>query len=221
HIMKTYAHYGFTEFVLCLGYKAYCVKEWFSNYCIHNDDMTLNLKTGEIEFHHKYRENWKVTLIDTGVNTMTGGRLKRIQHCIGDEPFLATYGDGVGDIDIGKLVDFHKKSGKLATLTSVIPEGRFGAMHIDEKDEVTSFSEKMDNQNWINAGFFVFEAKVFDYISGDDSVLEKDTLENLAKDGQLGAFKHTGFWKPMDKLIDKKELTKMWNKGKAPWQVWE
>lgn len=221
HIIKIYAHYGFNDFIICLGYKGYWVKEWFNNYCVHNDDMTLDMKTGKIEFHNRYREDWKITLIDTGKETMTGGRLKRVRDYIGDETFLATYGDGVGDINISSLLNYHRKNGKLATLSAVIPEGRFGAMHLDERDNVIAFSEKKDNNNWVNAGFFVFEPKIFDYIQDDKTVLEKFTLEGLAHDRQLSAFKHKGFWYPMDKLADKNKLNQLWKSGRAPWKVWK
>ena len=220
HIMKVYAYYGFNEFIICLGYKGYCIKEWFNNYRIHNDDLTFDLKNNSVLFHNKYWDDWKVTLVDTGAATMTGGRLKRIQSYVGTETFMATYGDGISDLNIKDLVRFHKKQGKAATLTAVLPEGRFGALQINQQNSIIAFSEKNDNTNWVNGGFFVFESEVFDYIKDDNSVLEKITLESLAKAGQLCAFKHHGFWKPMDKLLDKKELNEMWNTAKAPWKLW-
>ncbi len=220
HIMKIYSHYGFNEFIICLGYKGYYIKEWFSNYCVHNNDMTFDLKTNTVKFHRNHNEEWKVTLVDTGAETMTGGRLKRISKYIGNETFLATYGDGVGDIDIKALVKYHKKSKKLATLTAVIPEGRFGVLEINDENEVLSFSEKTDNQSRINGGFFVLEPEVFKYIDGDPTIFEKKPLETLAKDHQLSAFEHDGFWKPMDSLSDKNKLETMWQSGEAPWKIW-
>ena len=221
HIMKIYAHYGFNDFIICLGYKGYYIKEWFSNYYLHNSDVTFDLSCNTIEYHKNYSEHWKVTLVDTGIRTMTGGRIKRIREYIGDETFLATYGDGVGDIDIPALVKFHRDYGKYATLTACIPEGRFGALKFDD-NLVTAFSEKTDTQdNWINAGFFVLEPQVFDYIAGDEMPFEKDPLANLALDGQLVAYKHEGFWKPMDKLVDKNKLNDMWETDKALWNVWD
>lgn len=220
HIMKIYSHFGFNEFIICLGYKGYYIKEWFSNYCIHNNDATIDLAANSIKFHRNHKEQWKVTLIDTGAETMTGGRLKRIAKFVGKETFMATYGDGVGDVDIKSLVNYHKKSKKLATLTAVIPEGRFGALEINEKNEVLSFSEKTDNKFRINGGFFVLEPKVFDYIEGDEIIFEKKPLETLAKDHQLAAFEHNGFWKPMDSLSDKNKLETMWQSGEAAWKIW-
>ena len=220
HIMKIYSNFGFNEFVICLGYKGYCIKEWFNNYYLHKSDVTFDLKNNTIKYHKNYSENWKVTLVDTGEQTMTGGRLKRVKEYIGNETFRATYVDGVGDIDINKLIKFHKKHGKFATLTSAIPEGRFGALKL-EKDQVIEFKEKMDNDNWINAGFFVLEPSVFNYIQGDQTIFEKEVLEELARDGKLHAYRHQGFWKPMDKLSDKNQLEKMWKENNAPWKIWK
>lgn len=222
HIMKIYSHYGFNDFIICLGYKGYVIKEYFLNYFIHMSDITVNLSDGKVEVHNNYSDPWKVTLVDTGLYTMTGGRIKRIKDYVNNETFMLTYGDGVGDIDIKKLIDFHKSHGKIATVTAVQPSGRFGAIKMDEESNVISFVEKPAGDGaWINGGFFVLEPEVFDYIDGDSTVWERDPLENLAKDGELAAFKHTGFWKPMDTLRDKKELEKLWQSGKAPWRVWQ
>lgn len=221
HVMKIYSEQGFNEFVICLGYMGYYIKEWFSNYCIHNNDVTFDLESNNVNFHNNHQEKWKVTLIDTGANTMTGGRIKRIQKYVGNEPFMATYGDGLSDIDLKTLLKFHKKNKRIATLTAAIPEGRFGALKLGEDDRVEAFSEKTDNQSWVNAGFFVFEPGIFDYIEGDEAILERTPFENLAVGNQLDAYKHDGFWKPMDKLIDKKELEKMWASGDAPWKIWK
>jgi glucose-1-phosphate cytidylyltransferase len=220
HIMKIYSHYGFNDFIVCLGYKSHYVKEWFSDYFLHSSDFTVDLKNNTITHHKSGAEKWKVTLVDTGDSTMTGGRIKRVKKYVGNKPFMATYGDGVANIDVKKLVDFHKKHKKLATITSVYPEGRFGTIFIDEKSSVTAFSEKTDNKNRVNGGFFVFQPEVFDYIEGDDTILEKAPLETLAKDGQLKAYHHDGFWKPMDTLNDKNKLEDLW-KNDAPWRVWQ
>lgn len=220
HIMKIYSHFGFNEFIICLGYKGYYIKEWFSNYYLHKSDVTFDLEKNTIAYHKNQSENWKVTLVDTGDKTMTGGRLKRVKDYIGNQPFMATYGDGVGNIDLNKLIDCHREHGKMATLTSTIPEGRFGALQLKDK-AVISFKEKMDNGNWINAGFFVLEPEVFNYIDGDQTIFEKDVLEKLSRDRQLYTYQHHGFWKPMDKLIDKIKLENLWETGKAPWKIWE
>jgi len=219
HIMKIYSHYGFNEFVVCLGYKGYLIKEWFNNYYLHNSDITVDFEKNTTKIHANRSEKWKVTLVNTGAETMTGGRIKRIKDYIGNETFMATYGDGVGNLNIKKLLAFHKKHGKIATLTSTIPEGRFGVLNINKKEMITSFSEKTDNTHEINAGFFVFEPKIFDYIAGDETIFEKEPLENLAVDEQLYAYHHGGFWKPMDTLSDKNKLEEMWTKT-APWKVW-
>ena len=222
HIMKVYSAYGFNDFIICLGYKGYVIKEYFANYFLHMADVTIDLNNNKIEVHSAKAEPWRVTLVDTGLNTMTGGRIKRIQKFIGDETFMLTYGDGVGDIDIKTLVEFHKKHGKYATVTAVQPSGRFGALELDEKDNVLSFREKPRGDGaWINGGFFVLEPAVFDYIEGDETVWEREPLENLAKDGQLVAYKHRGFWKCMDTLRDKNELEKLWQSGNPPWKVWK
>jgi len=221
HIMKIFSEQGYDEFIICLGYMGYYIKEWFSNYCIHNNDVTFDLGSNKFEFHNGHQEKWKVTLVDTGANTMTGGRIRRIKDHVGNNAFFATYGDGVGDIDLKKLITFHGKNRRIATLTAAIPEGRFGALKLGGSDRVEAFSEKTDNQSWINAGFFVFEPKIFDYLEGDETVLEKEPLEKLASDNQLDAYKHHGFWKPMDKLVDKKELERLWSGGSAPWKIWK
>jgi glucose-1-phosphate cytidylyltransferase len=222
HIMKNYSSHGFNEFVILLGYKGYYIKEYFANYFLHQSDITIDIKNNNIEIHNTSSEPWKVSLIDTGLHSMTGGRVKRVEDFIGNEPFMLTYGDGVGDIDITKLVEFHKSHGKSITMTSAQPDGRFGALNINNEDRVTEFKEKPKGDgSWINAGYFVCEPKVFDYIiKGDQTIFEQDPLINLAKDGELFTFKHTSFWKPMDTLRDKIKLNQMWSEGNAPWKIW-
>jgi glucose-1-phosphate cytidylyltransferase len=221
HIMKIYSSFGFNEFVVCLGYKGYMIKEYFANYYRHLSDITIDLSMNSVEVHNSQAEPWKITLVDTGLNSMTGGRIKRIRKCIGNEPFLLTYGDGVGNVNIHHLVETHKRNQKLVTVTAVQPSGRFGALNLNEQDYVSSFMEKPKGDGaWINGGFFVCEPGVFDYIDGDDTIWEKDPLERIAADGQMGAFKHTGFWKPMDTLRDKQELENDWAKGRALWKTW-
>ena len=221
HIMKTYSHFGFNDFVICLGYKGYSIKEYFHNYFLHNCDVTFDVRTQGMEIHQNLVEPWRVTLVDTGVNSMTGGRVKRIKPYIGNETFMLTYGDGVGDVNIVALVDYHFSHGKLATLTAVQPAGRFGALELDEKHSVRSFAEKPDGDGaWINGGFFVLEPKIFDYIEGDQTILERDPLQQLAQEGQMQAFRHTGFWQPMDTMRDKTMLEELWSTGRAPWKVW-
>lgn len=223
HIMKMYSHYGYNEFIICCGYKAYVIKDYFHHYYMHQADMTIDLGLNTTEYHNSSAEPWRVTLIDTGLNTMTGGRIKRIQQYVGDESFMLTYGDGVSNVNIPALVEFHKKSGKLATLTAVQPSGKFGALDIDARSSVLSFQEKPRGDGaWVNGGFFVCEKAVFDYIkAGDSTIWERDPLEALAKGGQLGAYKHDGFWQPMDTLRDKNELEKLWIEGKAAWRLWK
>lgn len=223
HIMKIYSHYGYNDFIICLGYKGYAIKEYFAHYFLHESNVTFDFTNGNRRVIHGHTaEPWKVTLVDTGLETMTGGRIKRIQPYVGSEPFMLTYGDGVGDIDIVNLVDFHKSHGRLATVTSTQTSGRFGALRIDEGDSVLSFQEKPDGDSgWINAGFFVMEPGVFDYIRDDATVLERDPLENLAKDGQLFSYRHRGFWQPMDTLRDKIYLDELLKSNKAPWKNWE
>lgn len=222
HIMKLYAHYGFSDFVILLGYKGYYIKEYFANYFLHQSDVTIDMRNGQMEVLNNSSEPWKVTLLDTGIESMTGGRVKRAQAFIGDAPFMLTYGDGVGDIDIEALVAFHRSHGKAVTMTSAQPEGRFGALEIAGENRVARFLEKPKGDGgWINAGFFVCEPKVFDYITeGDATILEQAPLRKLAEDGELFTFKHKGFWKPMDTLRDKQELQKLWETEKAPWKVW-
>ena len=219
HIMKIYAYYGINEFIICLGYKGYIIKEYFANYFLHMSDVTFDLKSNEMKIHRNLAEPWKVTLIDTGENTMTGGRLKRISHLL-NGTFAMTYGDGVANINIKELIEYHKAKGKLATLTAVRPSGRFGALKLDG-NTVTSFEEKPKGDGgWINGGFFVLEPDIFNYIDGDQSVWEKDPLEQLAADGQLGSFKLENFWQAMDTLRDKKQLEELWQSGNAPWKIW-
>ncbi len=222
HIMKTYSHYGINEFIICCGYKQYVIKEYFANYFRHNSDMTVDLSNNKIEILDNHAEHWKVTMVDTGLNTMTGGRIKRIQKYVGDERFLLTYGDGVTDLNIADTIEEHEKSGCLLSLTSYKPSGKFGAISIDNNNKVTSFLEKpAGDGNWINAGYFVCEPQVFDYIKeGDATVFERKPLEEIAKEGMMHAYKHFGFWKPMDTLRDNIELNEMWDKGQAHWKVW-
>ena len=223
HIMKTYSEYGFNEFVVLLGYKGYYIKEYFANYFLHQSDVTIDMSDGSMEVLNNSSEPWKITLLDTGLHTMTGGRIKQAQKFIGSEPFMLTYGDGVADIDINELVKFHKAHGKAMTMTSVQPDGRFGALDIDENNSVKVFTEKPKGDGaWINAGYFVCEPSVFDYIDNDEAtIFEKMPLQNIAKDNQLMTFKHHGFWKPMDSLKDKNDLNILWNDNGAPWKVWD
>ncbi len=221
HIMKIYSHYGFNEFIICLGYKGYLIKEYFANYFLHQSDVTIELSSNKIEVHNNTAEPWKVTLVDTGDNTMTGGRILRIKDYIGDETFMMTYGDGVANIDIKSLIKFHNSKGKVATVTAAQPIGRFGSLDIDKDNNVRSFVEKPDGDGkWVNAGFFVLTCKVFDYIKSDETFFEKEPMESLAKSHQLSAYNHNGLWMPMDKLSDKQELENLWASGKAPWKTW-
>ena len=221
HIMKIYSYYGFNEFIICLGYKGNFIKEYFANYFIHKSDITINLADNSIYVQDTQVEPWKVTLVDTGEHSMTGGRIKRIIKHVNNETFLLTYGDGVADININELVAFHKKSKKICTVTSVQPTGRFGLLNIDSDNNVSSFYEKPKGDgSWINGGFFVCEPEVFDYIESDNTVWEKDPLEKLAIENKMGAFKHTGFWRPMDTLKDKFDLNEMWVNNSAPWKIW-
>jgi len=222
HIMKTYSHFGFNDFVILTGYKSHMIKDYFINYYARYSDITVDMNNNSVEIHQHRNEPWKVTMLYTGKDTMTGGRIKKAQEYIGDETFMLTYGDGVSDVNIAKLIDFHKKSGKLATLTTIQPSGKFGAINIEKDGRISSFMEKPKGDGaWINGGFFVLEPKIFDYISQEDNVIwEREPLENLAKDGQLSAFKHEGFWHAMDTLRDKTELTDMWINQKAPWAFW-
>lgn len=219
HIMKIYSAYGINHFIICLGYKGYVIKEYFANYYLHMSDVTFDLSNNTSKIHNNYAEDWKVTLVDTGEDSMTGGRIKRIYDYVkDDENFCLTYGDGVSDVNIAELIKFHKDHKKLATLTATQPPGRFGALHIDNKNLITEFQEKPDGDgNFINGGFFVLSPKVISYIEGDKTLWEQEPLKNLAKDNQLMAFKHKGFWQPMDTLRDKNYLEELWQSGKAPW----
>lgn len=223
HIMKIYSAYGFNEFVILLGYKGYYIKEYFANYFLHQSDVTIDLKENKIEILNSSSEPWRVTLLDTGLESMTGGRIKRAQKFIGNEPFLLTYGDGIADIDINKLIAFHTSHGKAITMTSSQPDGRFGALEVGKGDRVNEFKEKPKGDgSWINAGFFVCEPKVFDYIlEGDLSVFEQGPLQKMALDGEIFTYKHHGFWMPMDTLRDKHKLNELWNTNRALWKVWE
>jgi len=221
HIMKIYSHYGFNDFVILLGYKGYYIKEYFANYFLHQSDITIDLSSGKMEILNNSSEPWRVTLLDTGIDTMTGGRIKRARHVLGNETFMLTYGDGVGDVNIQELLKFHKAHGKSLTITSAQPEGRFGSLVIGDHGKVLAFQEKPKGDGaWVNAGFFVCEPKIFEYIENDETVFEKEPLESLTKDGEVFAYKHHGFWKPMDTLRDKLELQRLWESGKAPWKIW-
>lgn len=221
HIMKIYSSYGYNDFVVCLGYKGYVVKEYFANYFLHKSDVTINMSDNSIKVHDSQAEPWKITLVDTGNESMTGGRIKRIQSHIGDEPFMVTYGDGVSDVNISELVTFHQSHGKLCTVTAVQPSGRFGALNLLPDQTVKSFLEKPKGDGaWINGGFFVCEPEVFNYIKGDASIFEKEPMEKIAADREMKAFSHSGFWKPMDTLRDKHELEQDWLGGTAKWKNW-
>jgi glucose-1-phosphate cytidylyltransferase len=223
HIMKTYSHYGFNDFIVCLGYKGYVIKEYFINYFMHNSDVTIDLANNQLEIHGTRSEAFKVTLVETGLNTKTAGRLQQVQKYIGNEDFMLTYGDGVCDVDIKKLHAFHQSHGKVATVTSVQLEARFGGMDLADDGRVLSFREKAkDESKWINGGFFVLKPAVFNYLSGDmtNMMWEEEPLEKLTMDKELVAYKHTGFWKPMDALRDKLELEELWRTNKAKWKVW-
>jgi glucose-1-phosphate cytidylyltransferase len=223
HILKIYSHYGINDFVICCGYKAYVIKEYFSNYFLHSADVTFDMEHNRMDVHNAFSEPWKVTLVDTGEDTMTGGRLKRVKQYIGNETFCLTYGDGVSDVDISKLVAFHKDQGTNATLTAVQQPGRFGAFTLGSKDvKISKFQEKPLNGDspWINGGFFVCEPSVLDLIKDDTTTWEREPLEVLASSGNLSAFKHSGFWHPMDTLRDKHYLEDLWKSGKAPWKKW-
>jgi glucose-1-phosphate cytidylyltransferase len=223
HILKIYSHFGINDFIICCGYKGYVIKEYFANYFLHSSDVTFDLQRNEMEVHHRYAEPWRVTLVDTGEETMTGGRLKRIARFVeGEEAFCFTYGDGVSDVNIGQLIDFHREHQLLATLTAVFPPGRFGALNIAPDQNVMSFKEKPKGDGgMINGGFFVLSPKVIDLIAGDQTSWEREPLETLAASAQLKAYPHEGFWQPMDTLRDKNHLDELWASGKAPWKVWE
>jgi glucose-1-phosphate cytidylyltransferase len=224
HIMKLYSSYGYNDFIICLGYKSHVIKEYFLNYYLYNSDLTFDFQKGnEFIIHQHSVEPWRVTLVDTGLNTMTGGRIKKVQDYVGNESFMLTYGDGVSDVNIKELVEFHRSHGKLATLTTTQPQGRFGVLSLSNDQRVEKFQEKIQGDGgWINAGFFVLQPEVFNYLNnGEQTIFEKEPLENLAKDGQLMAYKHNGFWYPMDTLRDKKYLQEMWESSKAPWKIWD
>lgn len=223
HIMKYYSFYGFNEFIICCGYKGYVIKEYFADYYLHRSDITFDFSdNNKMIVHNNVAEPWKVTVIDTGLNTMTGGRLKRIQKYVGNETCMMTYGDGVSDVNLDALLKFHREHGKAATLTAIQPGGRFGVLDIDDSQTVRQFSEKAkEDGGWINAGFMVLEPEAFSYIEGDQTYFEKEPLENMAKDGNLAAYRHEGFWKCMDTMRDKGMLDELWNKGNAPWKCWE
>lgn len=223
HIMKIYSHYGFNDFVVLGGYKQEVIKDYFINYAVRNSDIAVDLSNGERVVHNSMAEPWKVTILNTGKNSMTGGRIRYAKPYVNGERFLLTYGDGVSDVNISELIKFHEKSGKYATLTAVQPEGRFGIVEATEDGTVTSFQEKPKNEDkWINGGFFVCEPQVFDYIPNTDAAIwEQEPLRNLTRDGHLGMYKHRGFWRPMDMLKDKQDLNKMWEENRAPWKIWD
>lgn len=221
HIMKIYSHHGINDFIICLGYKGYMIKEYFANYFMYMSDVTFDMASNKMKVHQNSAEPWRVTLVNTGDETMTGGRLKRVKKYLGDEPFCMTYGDGVSDVDIGALTTFHKEHGRLATVTAVQPLGRYGALEID-RTLVKGFMEKPKGDGgWINGGFFVLSPQVIDFIEGDATSWEVGPLDGLATQGQLVAFQHHGFWQPMDTLREKNQLEALWSSGKAPWKVWE
>lgn len=220
HIMKIYSHYGIHDFIICLGYKGYIIKEYFANYFLHMSDVTFDIANNKMEVHQHTAEPWKVTLVNTGDQTMTGGRLKQVAPYLDDEPFCFTYGDGVTDADIGALIQFHEQQGTLATVTAVQPPGRFGSLNMTG-DKIDSFEEKPPGDgSWVNGGFFVLSPKVLEYIQSDTTVWEKEPLQKLAREGQMAAFVHRGFWQPMDTLRDRIHLEKLWDAGQAPWKVW-
>lgn len=221
HILKIYSHYGINDFIICLGYKGYIIKEFFANYFLHTADVTFHLEENRMEVHDSMTEPWHVTLVDTGDMTQTGGRLKRVgKHLMGDDAFCLTYGDGLADIDVAKTIEFHRLHGKLATMSAVQPGGRWGSLEMDG-DKITAFREKpVGDGAWVNGGFFVLSPKVLNYIDGDQTVWERDPLERLAKEGNLNAYHHSSFWQPMDTLRDKKHLEELWEGGTAPWKKW-
>ncbi len=221
HIMKIYSHYGINEFVICCGYKQYVIKEYFANYFLHNSDVTFDISKNSMHVHNNQAEPWKVTVVDTGEQTLTGGRLKRVREFVGNEDFCFTYGDGVSDLNIKELISFHKENGRLATVTAIQPPGRFGAMEMSG-NEISKFQEKPKGDgSWVNGGFFILSPKVFDLIPGDETIWEREPLEKLASTKQLVAYKHQGFWQAMDTLRDKNHLEELWSSGKAPWKVWK
>ncbi|MCV2885434.1 glucose-1-phosphate cytidylyltransferase [Aestuariibacter sp. AA17] len=220
HIMKHYSHYGIQDFIICGGYKCYIIKEFFANYFLHSSDVTFDLANNALEIHHRYAEPWRVTVIDTGAETQTGGRLKRVKEYLDEEDFCFTYGDGLSNVNIQELIAFHKASNKKATVTTVQPPGRWGALDLSE-NTVTSFIEKpRGDSGWINGGFFVLSKSVIDYIQNDSTVWEREPMKALCSEGQMAAFRHTGFWQPMDTLREKSLLESLWDEGNAPWKVW-
>lgn len=223
HIMKIYSHYGFHKFIILLGYKGYVIKEYFANYFLHQSDVTINLSTNKVEVHNNTSEPWKVTLLDTGIETMTGGRILRAQPFVKDEAFMLTYGDGVSDVNLNKLLQFHRSHGKTVTTTIVQPEGRYGAIDSNAEGRIQRFVEKPEgDRTWVNGGFFVCQPKVFDYLNeGDKTIFERKPMENMAKNGELYAYRHYGFWKCMDTARDKIYLNKIWNQNQAIWKVWQ
>lgn len=222
HIMKSYSYYGFNDFIICLGYKGYFIKEYFAHYFLHESDVTFDFRNYNNEFIHNHTaEPWRVTLVNTGIETMTGGRVKRIKQYVENQTFMLTYGDGVSNVNISELVNFHKSHGKISTVTSVQPTGRFGALILGEDNLVKGFEEKPKGDGgWINAGFFVMEPEIFNYLKDDSTILEREPIESLSKDGQLVTYKHTGFWNPMDTLRDKNYLEDLWQTNKAQWKIW-
>lgn len=221
HIMKMYSHYGFNEFIICAGYKQHVIKQWFADYFLHTSDITFDFSKGnKMIVHDAHSENWKVTVVDTGLHTMTGGRLKRIKKYLGDEPFFMTYGDGVANVDIPAALAFHQSHGKLATMTAIRPESRYGMIDMQD-NQVLSFREKSQSDvGWINGGFMVLDPKVLDYIDGDSTMFEREPMEKIAQDGQLMSYCHEGFWQCMDTLRDKQKLDALWESGSAPWKIW-
>ena len=220
HILKTYSSHGIDDFIICLGYKGYMIKEYFANYFLHTSDVTFDMSNNRMEVHEKHAEPWRITLVDTGEATMTGGRLKRVAHYLDDEDFCFTYGDGLSNVNIRDLISFHRQNGTLATVTAVQPPGRFGALDL-QHNRITAFKEKPEGDGgWINGGYFVLSPKVIAHIAGDDTTWEREPMERIAHAGQLAAYRHTGFWQPMDTLRDKMALEEMWNANRAPWKVW-
>ena len=221
HIMKIYSHYGFNEFIICCGYKGYVIKEYFANYFLHQADLTIDLSKNDLAIHSSHAEPWKITLVDTGLNTMTGGRIKRVENYVGNETFMLTYGDGVSDVNIQNLYAFHKSHGKLATLTAVQPMGKFGSIEI-KNSAIESFQEKPKGDGaWVNGGFFILEPEIFEYIDDDHTIWERKPLERLTNENQLMAFQHDGFWRPMDTLRDRMDLESMWNSDHCAWKLWD
>jgi glucose-1-phosphate cytidylyltransferase len=223
HIMKIYSHYGFNEFIICLGYKGYLIKEYFMHYYMHNSDLTIELGSNKIDVHYTNAESFKVTLVDTGLQTKTAGRLQRVKRYVGDEDFMLTYGDGVADVNLNALLEFHRTHGKLCTVTAVQPDARFGGLELDQNGLVQQFKEKpRGDGKWVNGGFFVLRSGIFDYLKEDmtEVMWEDAPLEELTRDRQLAAYRHTGFWKPMDAMRDKLELEALWNNNQAKWKIW-